>query len=648
MSTKLDRVWTRTEKPLNAAQLAEIEADAAAIIGKKKPPESDPDPDPDPDPKGKKPRSLTDIVRQAISHPSHDGNATINLGEWNEELHPRADDGKFTEGSGQDAGVSGRGTEREGRGDVPKAAAPGKARPDANVAVQHVADAYNREHGRGHITHGYVDVDQPRARAIADAYDAMPDDDRDNPAVKEAYAALSTEIQAQWDHAIAEGMTFEPWDRDGQPYQSSREMAEDVKRNKHLWFYTGGEPHPLLGEKDASGLSMNDKFRAVHDYFGHSAGGYGFGPRGEENAWTVHSQMLSTTARRALTTETRGQNSWVNFGRHNYNPDGSYKNIPAPDRPYAVQKVALLPDEFVRLPNETTLASTAYDMPTIADVSAPGLLKGISIQFQPRPPKKRKYARRPKKFEASLMSLSEIPDRLDTSVDRLKDIWATVLGDPLATGGVVVGAMLAMAHYGAGCVQQEFLRQGVAFKLAHCVFDLHAPAESLLEDFGADVQRALQDVQKRLIRRSKMRESTRRKWAADLIEARIAPLVSRYANRTINEGFAYGRTLALHTVMDRFDLARKDKDFPIDLSELTIVQTAILDPHLCSECEEVHGETFEYGSDRQLELEPPYERCKGLLGGNVCRCQQLAIIGKEAIDIAEVSDEELEDLLQER
>src|SRR6476659_2128677 len=93
-----------------------------------------------------------------------------------------------------------------------------------------------------------------------------------------------------------------------------------------------------------TGYSINDKFRAVHDYFGHCAAGYGFGPRGEENAWNAHSQMFSPDARRAMTTETRGQNSYVNFGRHNYGDDGRYLNIRPAERPYACQKAALFPD----------------------------------------------------------------------------------------------------------------------------------------------------------------------------------------------------------------------------------------------------------------------------------------------------------------
>jgi hypothetical protein len=206
------------------------------------------------------------------------------------------------------------------------------------------------------VVHDYVEVDQQRAGRIADLYDALPADDRGNPAVTKAYAALAREVQAQWDFAQSRGMTFTPWTRPGQPYATSQEMADDVALNRHLYFYQGGEPHPLLGSPDAAGLSLNDKFRAIHDYFGHAAGGYGFGPRGEENAWRAHSQMFSPEARRAMTTETRGQNSWVNFGRHNYDAQGNPKNIPPADRPFAQQKVALLPEEFVIMESQKTPA----------------------------------------------------------------------------------------------------------------------------------------------------------------------------------------------------------------------------------------------------------------------------------------------------
>ena len=105
--------------------------------------------------------------------------------------------------------------------------------------------------------------------------------------------------------------------------------------------------------KDVTGktLLVNDVFRFVHDFFGHTELGNGFGPIGEENAWMVHSRMYSPEARRAMTTETRGQNSWVNFNKGLRREDGSMPKrddadyIPLSQRPFAEQKMGLLPDD---------------------------------------------------------------------------------------------------------------------------------------------------------------------------------------------------------------------------------------------------------------------------------------------------------------
>ena len=92
------------------------------------------------------------------------------------------------------------------------------------------------------------------------------------------------------------------------------DMASDVHGNKHLYVYQGGDPHDFLNRLDkTSGLNENEKFRAVHDLLGHAIYGNQFGPRGEEMAWAVHQQMYSPLARLAMTAETRGQNSMVNY-----------------------------------------------------------------------------------------------------------------------------------------------------------------------------------------------------------------------------------------------------------------------------------------------------------------------------------------------
>jgi hypothetical protein len=223
-------------------------------------------------------------------------------------------------------------------------------RPNAepNPFVKEGIRGYNSDYGITPAIEGYyAPIDEPRAREIAAVYESLPVFD-ESQETQEAYAKLAGEIQQQWDYAINKmGVTFEPWVSEGQPYANSREMVRDVRDNKHLWFFTGGELHPLLNEPDQDGLSINDKLRAIHDLFGHAAEDFQFGARGEENAWIKHSQMFSPVAQKALTTETRGQNSWVNFGPLNYNEDGSKKNIPAADRPFAQQKVALLPEQYM-------------------------------------------------------------------------------------------------------------------------------------------------------------------------------------------------------------------------------------------------------------------------------------------------------------
>jgi hypothetical protein len=200
----------------------------------------------------------------------------------------------------------------------------------------------------------YVKVDPARAKRIADAYEAMKHDP-ENPEVKEAYEALAKETIAQYEEVLGSGLKVEfipPGSPD--PYTASPRLAtEDIRNNNHMWVFgtrdgfgsSDFDPssNPLLEESgfEISGQPalVNDLFRVVHDYFGHVKEGLGFRADGEENAWRMHSSMFSPKAQRALTTETRGQNSWVNFGPHgekNRTASGS-------DTVYADQKTGLLP-----------------------------------------------------------------------------------------------------------------------------------------------------------------------------------------------------------------------------------------------------------------------------------------------------------------
>ncbi|NDQ57359.1 MAG: hypothetical protein GZ088_09840 [Acidipila sp.] len=141
--------------------------------------------------------------------------------------------------------------------------------------------------------------------------------------------ALANETEAQFSVLPVEII---PVGSEDYPYKTSPEMMDDVMHNGRLAVFTGGDDHPLFSRE------QNFKFRAVHDFFGHAQYGYAFGPRGEENAWIEHSKMFSPLARKAMTTETRGQNSYVNFG--------PFSHLPVMQRPYADQKVFVLPAKF--------------------------------------------------------------------------------------------------------------------------------------------------------------------------------------------------------------------------------------------------------------------------------------------------------------
>lgn len=211
--------------------------------------------------------------------------------------------------------------------------------------------------------HDLVNLDETRSRTIGQQFEDAPDTELNKPEVRAAYEQLAEEVLSQYQHIVAnDGMTF-TYGNDG--YNNSEAMMADVADNSHMQVYQTSPDsfgskevsadHPLLeGTGIFQGdyeLVYNDLFRAVHDYYGHVADGNQFGGVGEERAWAKHVTMFSPEARRAMTSETRGQNSWVNYGPQMFDKDGwrgdkdHPRYILAEDRPFAVQKVFLLPDD---------------------------------------------------------------------------------------------------------------------------------------------------------------------------------------------------------------------------------------------------------------------------------------------------------------
>jgi len=224
-----------------------------------------------------------------------------------------------------------------------------------HAPLQQVANDYMASTGRqNRPQQEFVNVDPGFAKTVADAYEHMAHAPND-PKVAAAYKAMIDETGAQYNALKGAGYNFEFMPASGDPYGNPRNAVKDLQENKHMYVFPtesgfgSGEitNNPLLGQSGETWggkpVTHNDLFRAVHDAFGHSKQGVGFRARGEENAFQQHMGMYSPEAARAMASETRGQNSWVNFGPH-----GEANKTASPTGTvYAEQKTGLLPDEMI-------------------------------------------------------------------------------------------------------------------------------------------------------------------------------------------------------------------------------------------------------------------------------------------------------------
>lgn len=246
------------------------------------------------------------------------------------------------------------------------------------ASPQEVATSFAKSKGLAEpVPHDPVKVDPKFGKTVADAYEAMVHDPSD-PKVKQAYDALARETKDQFTYVKAHtGLVTEPWTKSGQPYVNSKAMMADVSDNNHMWYFPSekgfgsgtANAHPLLAVDEETGMPINDMLRIVHDYFAHAKGGHQFGASGEENAFLEHAKLYSPDALAALASETRGQNSWVNFGPN--------ANLPPASRPFAPQKAGLLPPAMRGLNPENVTAgavpladATKLDSAVLADAGS--------------------------------------------------------------------------------------------------------------------------------------------------------------------------------------------------------------------------------------------------------------------------------------
>jgi hypothetical protein len=175
------------------------------------------------------------------------------------------------------------------------------------------AREYNRRAGLGDPHgHSYAGVTTtPEAiRRIGRAYGELPYHDRD---AEPHFHAMHDEVGRQFDHLTRPeskgGMGIHVESVDHDPYANVHEMVHDLKQNKRLkvlgTHVTGS--HPFFDD------TANDRFRSVHDAFGHAATGRGFDAHGEEAAYQAHSKMFTPHAHPALQTETQSQNAFLHL-----------------------------------------------------------------------------------------------------------------------------------------------------------------------------------------------------------------------------------------------------------------------------------------------------------------------------------------------
>ena len=299
---------------------------------------------------------------------------------------------------------------------------------------------------------------------------------------------------------------------------------------------------------------------------------------------------------------------------------------------YRKKLISMMDDDIINLPD-------------ISDVSFPTLIgnnKGPRKKRKPVKYKGVKLSRLPMKFEAQVLSLTEIPPRLDLAVEHLQDLDRL----PMTT-------LSDIAHFGAVQCLLELVRQGAPIEILASVpvCDVYPRATALLAERERHLSLARDEYIAKLKSR-KISDHRRQTLVHELSDRRMPAVIKRTAKHAVNACFAMGRAAVIAKYRRRrVDLAYHDwetgefvsKAEAIAQGHITIdavIQTAVMDTNTCEECEDVDGEVMEFGDERQEELHPPYVKC---LGGDQCRCVQIAILGDGThIDVDEIDEDTIE------
>lgn len=161
-----------------------------------------------------------------------------------------------------------------------------------------------------------IPADQLKAYAVAREFEDLPDE-ADNPAVQVVYEDFIKQSEEMFDFMTKPesegglGITVEFWTNPDPtqfgvgPYQDATEQAEDLRVNHRIKLEAG-----LGGHHEATmDQGQYDRFRAVHDVFGHAGIGGGFDRHGEYQAYLAHASMYSGNGHRGMASEYHGVNS---------------------------------------------------------------------------------------------------------------------------------------------------------------------------------------------------------------------------------------------------------------------------------------------------------------------------------------------------
>lgn len=150
-----------------------------------------------------------------------------------------------------------------------------------------------------------IQADTNVGRQIARLYEAAPTFDEN---AASAYLSLRKETLRQFDFLTRPtsqgGLGVKVLVQAEEPYSSVDELVAELCAERSMRIFGSrsiGRRHPFLTADEL------DMFQAVFEAFGHASIVRGFDRHGAEAAWLKHSTMFPPLARRAMTTETRGQ-----------------------------------------------------------------------------------------------------------------------------------------------------------------------------------------------------------------------------------------------------------------------------------------------------------------------------------------------------